>query len=836
VSEPRDKDPLSDRALHEFLSEAQEIIESLNRDLLALESQQSAVELGMSPSTSGGDGSIDPERLNNIYRAVHSLKGLSGLFNQADMSQLTHHLEDVLDALRLGRVMLSADLLDVLFNAVDLLTRMVQAGTTGNGPAAHELTHFIMALDRVAVRGGEGQGDELAQSGLDPGILAVLTEYEEHRLRENLSRRTSLYWIRAEFDKFTIDLALDDIRNQIKSFGEIITCVPTDCDDDSRMALEFLLGTRAATAQLEGALSPMNLKVRPVVPLRAGGRSAASLPEAPSAPPGSRGGAPDAGPVTPHRRAASTLPPSPGGPSPDDDFLISHTEQGRLTTSGLRPGEGSVARPRLPGAGGATGSGSGRIPGPLEVEMARRGATGGEPVHEPPPSGRPPVELAPLGEEERLTSLRSALQTVRVDIRKLDHLMNLVGELGILRASIQRSVEQMRRGLAPRPAWGQADANQAKPVEVVRQLQREGRGLERKLTELQSGILEVRMVPLGQLFEKLSRVVRRISRDLGKDIRFVVEGGDTELDKLIVEELSDPLMHIIRNGIDHGIEQPEVRLEAGKPPQGTLRLSAQQKGNHVLITISDDGAGLDEERIRLTAVERGLIDAEQVKALSRREVQNLIFLPGFSTKGVVSEVSGRGVGMDVVKTNIGKLSGIIDIKSELGVGTTLLITLPITLAIIPALIIAAGGETYAVPLNSVMESVAVSDRDVRTVSHREVISLRGATLPLLRLSQLFGLPPGPPGRRLFVVVVGVAQHRMGIVVDRLIGQQDIVIKSLGRVLSRVRGIAGATELGGQQTVLVLDVAGLVEEVLQGSGTSLLQMPRDRRDTRSEGAT
>jgi two-component system chemotaxis sensor kinase CheA len=408
-------------------------------------------------------------------------------------------------------------------------------------------------------------------------------------------------------------------------------------------------------------------------------------------------------------------------------------------------------------------------------------------------------------DEEELT-LKSVAQTVRVDIRKLDTLMNIVGELGIARAGLQQILDRVK-----------ADRQQAK---LARDLHHEVRGLSRKLDELQAGILEVRMVPLGQVFDKLSRVVRKISRDAGKEIRLSIAGADTELDKLIVEELSDPLMHVMRNCIDHGIERPEVRKAAGKSEMGTISIRAEQRGNHVVIQIEDDGAGLDGQKLVRKAVERGVLGDTEARELSQRDIYNLMFLPGVSTKDVADEMSGRGVGMDVVKTNIARLSGIIDVESEPGAGTRLTLTLPITLAIIQALIIRAAGRTFAVPLNSVLESLRITQRDVRTIERREVMSLRGQTLPLARLERLFRLERGDlegvPNKQ-YVVVVGLAQHRIGILVDELHGQEDIVIKSLGRALANVPGIAGATELGGKKTVLVLDVAQIVEEAVASGG-------------------
>jgi two-component system chemotaxis sensor kinase CheA len=397
------------------------------------------------------------------------------------------------------------------------------------------------------------------------------------------------------------------------------------------------------------------------------------------------------------------------------------------------------------------------------------------------------------------TSLRSLTQTVRVDIRRLDGLMNTVGELLLIKANLQRMTETARQEgtLVLSKAW-------------VQELARETRQLERKLDALQNGLLEARMVPVGQVFDKLTRLVRRIAREAGKEIDFLSSGGEVELDKLIVEELSDPLMHIIRNALDHGVEAPEVRVLAGKSRRATVSLRAEQKGNHVIIEVSDDGAGIDEQRVREVALQRRLITPAQAAEMNRRELLNLIFLPGFSTARNVSELSGRGVGLDVVKNNISNLSGLIDVWSERGRGTAFQLTLPLTLAIIRALVVGVSGRTYAVPLNSVLEILSVQPKDIRTVERREVLDLRGQTLPFTRLARLFNLPERNNGRH-FVVVVGLAQERMGIAVDELFGQQDIVTKPLGGRLHSVRGISGATDLGNRRTVLVLDVAALLEE-------------------------
>jgi two-component system chemotaxis sensor kinase CheA len=414
------------------------------------------------------------------------------------------------------------------------------------------------------------------------------------------------------------------------------------------------------------------------------------------------------------------------------------------------------------------------------------------------------LALSPVPEpvvEPESGTLRSASQAVRVDIRKLDRLMNVVGELVLVKSSLQSIADRFK--------------GEAVDAGLVAELRQASRGLERRLGELQGGILEVRMVPLDQVFDKLTRLVRKLSREVGKEVELEVGGGEVELDKLIVEDLADPLMHLVRNAIDHAIEAPEVRERKGKPRVGSIRVFAFQRGHHVRLTVADDGSGIDEERIREVAVARGLATAESVRGLTRREVMNLIFVPGFSTARQVTSLSGRGVGMDVVKNNIAALSGIIDLHTERGVGTRFEITLPITLAIIRALVVRSSGRTYAVPLNSVLEILEVRGAEIHALSRREAITLRGTTLPITRLNRFFGAGEQPPPEPMFVVVTGLAQERLGLAVDEVVGQQDIVVKPLGSLLSGIRGIAGATDLGQRSTVLVLDVGAIIEDVVTG---------------------
>ncbi|HYB13114.1 MAG TPA: chemotaxis protein CheA, partial [Myxococcota bacterium] len=421
---------------------------------------------------------------------------------------------------------------------------------------------------------------------------------------------------------------------------------------------------------------------------------------------------------------------------------------------------------------------------------------GDRPGDEPAEGFPGPADHA--GAASELESLKSISDTVRVDIKKLDELMNLVGELVIQRSAIAAIAARLC-----------ADPTTAR---VGVELSKLHKGLDRKLQELQSGVLEVRMVPLRQVFEKLSRVARRLRRDLAKEVRLEIKGADTELDKLLVEELVDPLVHLVRNAFDHAIEAPAERERIGKSPEGTIRIEASQRGNHVVIEVADDGRGIDPAVVRARAEACGLVSPGEV--LSHRETLELIFSPGLSTRDQVTETSGRGVGMDVVRANLTALGGLVDVDSTLGRGTRITLTLPITLAIIQALIIGVGGQRFAIPLTSVLETLLVDPASIQRSEGREMLNLRGQALTLRRLSREFGLPEPPSDAKLYVVVLGFGDSRLGLLVDRLDGQQDTVIKPIQGPIQNVRGVTGATELGDQSAVLVLDVSALVDDAVR----------------------
>ncbi|MGL2871411.1 chemotaxis histidine kinase/response regulator CheAY2 [Helicobacter pylori] len=388
-------------------------------------------------------------------------------------------------------------------------------------------------------------------------------------------------------------------------------------------------------------------------------------------------------------------------------------------------------------------------------------------------------------------------QTVRVDVRRLDHLMNLIGELVLGKNRLIRiysDVEERYDG-----------------EKFLEELNQVVSSISAVTTDLQLAVMKTRMQPVGKVFNKFPRMVRDLSRELGKSIELIIEGEETELDKSIVEEIGDPLIHIIRNSCDHGIEPLEERRRLNKPETGKVQLSAYNEGNHIVIKISDDGKGLDPVMLKEKAIEKGVISERDAESMSDREAFNLIFKPGFSTAKVVSNVSGRGVGMDVVKTNIEKLNGIIEIDSEVGVGTTQKLKIPLTLAIIQALLVGVQEEYYAIPLSSVLETVRISQDEIYTVDGKSVLRLRDEVLSLVRLSDIFKVDAILESNSdVYVVIIGLADQKIGVIVDYLIGQEEVVIKSLGYYLKNTRGIAGATVRGDGKITLIVDVGAMMD--------------------------
>lgn len=680
-----------DPALDDFVPEAEELIEVLHQNLRQIETLPDRTQ-------------VRPDVINAIFRAAHTLKGMSGMIGMSRVSRVSHHLEDMLDKLRMGKLVFSAEIFNVLVDGVDLLQKMIESAAQGKGePEISQMEERIQAaLSGKPQQGGE---DHLDGVDLDPSILNVLTEYESHRLFENIKSNATLFEVKACFKLETFDTDLSTLNAKIQRMGEIITTLPSiSPSPEGGMEFNLIVGLPPESAPFGSEITSDQISIREI----------------------QRKGKKGEGLAAPKPEAIAPVP------------LYSEGEPGTAPRSPLSPQEGA--------------------------------------------------------------SLRSMAQTVRVDIQKLDVLLNMVGELVLSKAV----VSQISKELLEQSGFSGLSL----------ELLKASRMLDKRISEFQEKLVEVRMIPIGQIFDRLVRTVRRLSRDLNKEVNLMVSGEETKMDKSMVEDLADPLLHLIRNALDHGIESREERIQAQKSEVGTIHLRAIQKGNHIVIEVEDDGGGIDADRIYKKAKQRGLIDPG--KKYSEGDLIHFLFLPGFSTAEQITEISGRGVGLDVVAKNIAKLSGLVDVETTLGKGTLFTITLPITLIIIKALIVRVGMETFAIPLNSVSESLMVSSKEIKTIERKEVVQLRDHTLSLVRLNDLFELGEGEAADdRLYVVVVGLAEKRIGLVVDAVEGQQEIVIKSLGGLLKEVPGISGATELGNRKTILVLDVASLIDEATLG---------------------
>ena len=430
----------------------------------------------------------------------------------------------------------------------------------------------------------------------------------------------------------------------------------------------------------------------------------------------------------------------------------------------------------------------------------------------PPPYGRrvsdKPGAPQPAGAGRRVEERAATREnTIRVDTSRLDQVLNLSGEIGLMK----NRLTSLRADILA----GKTDS------ETLHALDQAVSQLDLLVSDLQNSVMKTRMQPIGRLFQKYPRIARDLARQLGKDVELVLAGEETEVDKTMIEDLADPLIHLIRNAVDHGVEDSDERLSAGKPSKSVVRLEARQEGDHIVLIIADDGRGMSAERIRAKAIEKGLITEEEANTLDERQSLHLIFLPGFSTKTQVSDVSGRGVGMDVVKTNIQKLNGNIDIRSEPGKGSVFIISLPLTLAILPVLLVLLGDQPFALPLSMVREILPIEHSKLQEVGGKATLVVRGEILPVVSLAKLLGWPQNQPPE--YGVLMQTAERSFILAVDNFAGRDDAVIKSLEDF--RPRGVAGVTTLSNGQIVLILDMKELLSDLGQqvdgdGRGSSM----------------
>ncbi len=548
------RDGLDEKARDEFLAEAQELVDGLGRDLLELEKAVSV----------GGRSS---DRINDLFRGVHSLKGIAGIFGAVRMAAVSHELEDLLDDLRLDRFAITPEVIDTLFRSIAVYGLILSSEQNGSPEPIAEVEAFVVSLGSIARRPG-AEPSLAARLDIDPAILGVLTEYEEHRLRTCVQAGLDLFRVSVTLAITALDTELDDIKLRLSPLGEIISYLPNEgAGDIDHIGLDIFLATST--------------------------------------------------------------------PKEDVDHVLAN----------IRAHISIVERRRQP----------------VDDREQSRSRDLSEYDTLPPPGDKAPVSRVAPSEPP---SLRSASQSVRVDIRKLESLMNYVNELASVRGALQRLAEE----------------GDLKGPELTLELTKIRRLFDRQLAQLQSGILEARLVPLSHVFDKLGRIVRQVSQDHDKRVNLVVAGSETEIDKVMAEELSDPLMHMVRNSIDHGIESREERNLAGKPQVGTIALNAFQKANFVVIEVQDDGRGIDPSHVLDSAISKGLVDRQLAAKFDENEILRLVFRSGFTTRTTVSDWSGRGVGLDVAQTNIASLGGLVDIRSELGTGTKITITIPTNIA------------------------------------------------------------------------------------------------------------------------------------------------------------
>lgn len=689
----------------DFIVEASEFLQQLDQDLITLE---------QTPE--------DPELLNSIFRAVHTIKGNASFLGFAKLTRFTHQLENVLDRLRSGDKSITPEIMDLILESVDTMKALME----------HLRNEGAVAVDALIVR-------------LEACLLAPPeAEKPAEELLDDLSEIVGDFALEAQELLEQADqalLALETTPDDLERLNEVFRSVHTIKGNASFLGFPTMT---AFTHQFENvldrlrsgtlALNPplMDLTLEAIDALKA---MVQVLPEQPAA---------------------------------ADPALFA-----RLQAVLVSP-ENTLAE----------------VSAPLEVIADPLPVAGETKVPETQaPTAAPAAPRRKEPEE----------QTIRVGVERLDTLMNLAGELVIAKNRLQQFVHRFEDRYS--------DSELLEALTLTTTL------INYVTGQFQEAVMKTRMMPIRKVFSRVPRLVRDLARDTRKQVKLVLEGEDTELDKSVIEHIGDPLVHIIRNAVDHGLEYPDARTQQGKPAEGTLILRAYPEGNYILIEIQDDGKGMDPHMILRKAIEKKLVSPEDASRLSETEMLDFIFAPGFSTAESISNISGRGVGMNVVKENIQRLDGLIEIDSKVGVGTLFKIRLPLTMAIVPALLVRVAEQTFALPLNNVIETLVISPEDIYTMDQRQVIYLRDRVIALHPLGQVLDLPPvDSPPARLYTIIVGVGEQRMGLLVDRLLGQEEVVIKSLGGFFETIDAIAGATIMGDGSVVLILDVGALVQRL------------------------
>ena len=713
-----------------FLDETNEHLQNLNTQILTLEQEPDNMDT-----------------INEIFRAAHSLKGMAGTMGYKRMQNLTHDMENVFSEVRNGNITVKANMIDILFQCLDALEEYntniresADEGTNDNEP-------LIRQLNIILKGGAEAEPEpEKAAEPVSAQSAAEGQKWQEMKLgdsertviAEALHQGKKAYGMTVKVQEACILKAARAflVFKAVEEFGEIIYSNPSAQDiEDEKFDLDFSLIVVADEA-LDKVLKAVRgvSEIEDVV-----------------------GGVYEIG------QHAAPEPAEETGPA--EEKAVKEEPAVREEPVKAAPVKEAPAK--------------------AEVQKAE--------VQKPAEPAAAAPKAAPAGKNDKKPSSGKPIvnRTVRVDIEKLDTLMNLVSELIIAKNSLVSASATVE---------GNASSEVNDQIEY----------LESVTTSLHESVMKVRMVPIESVVTKFPRMIRDLSKKLDKKMELYMYGEETELDRTVVDEIGDPLMHLLRNSADHGLESAEVRKERGKPEVGSIFLDAYQDGNNVVIEVRDDGNGIDTESVKNKGIERGVITPEQAEIMTEKEIIDLLFNAGFSTAKTVSDVSGRGVGLDVVKSKIEALSGEVEVKTKLGEGSTWIIRLPLTLAIIQALMVVIGGEKYAISLGSIQTLEDIPASDVKLVQNKEVIHLRDIVIPLIRLTEILDIESTKdPNENLVVVIVKKGDKYAGLVVDELIGQQEIVIKSMGKYINKCKIISGATILGDGEVALILDANALI---------------------------
>jgi len=756
--------------LQDFLVEAGEILERLSQQLVDLEQRPD-----------------DKNLLNAIFRGFHTVKGGAGFLSLTPMVECCHLTENLFDILRNGKRTVTSELMDVVLQALDSVnTQFEIVSARGELPPVDPA--LIAALERLV------SCEDLADA---PEAVSAPVETPPPPAPVKAAPAPAAPQGDITDDEFEMLLdAISDAPAAKPAAAPVAAASTSNSDEISEDEFDALLDQLHGKGKGPGAASvappPVPAAAAPAPAIAGGDEITEDEFEAlldqlhgKGKGPGEKAPAPSAA-----ASATASAPAPAAGSSSDlinDDEFEALLDQ--LHGKGKGPGASAAAHPApAPVAPAAPATPPAAAPKPAVRAEAPK-------VETPKAAAPAPAPAAPAGDKEGAAAVET---TVRVDTQRLDDIMNMVGELVLVRNRLVR--------------LGNTSTNEALVKAVA--------NLDVVTADLQTSVMKTRMQPIKKVFGRFPRVVRDLARNLKKEINLELVGEETDLDKNLVEALADPLVHLVRNSVDHGIEFPDVREANGKPRVGQVVLSAEQEGDHILLCISDDGAGMDPVKLRRVAVEKGLYDEDTAARLSDLEAFNLIFAPGFSTKKEISDVSGRGVGMDVVKTKINQLNGSVEIQSVLGKGTRFIIKVPLTLAIMPTLMIMLGQQTFALPLVSVNEIFHMDMSKSHVVDGQDCIAIRDQAIPLFYLKDWLIKNGSASSRQPFahVVIVTVGTRRVGFVVDQLIGQEEVVIKPLGKMLQGTPGMAGATITGDGTIALILDVPSLLRRYARGANS------------------